>query len=177
MIITEVSPKGIGSIIYKLQNILEGKLCNTADLRFNWPNDTMIYGQVEKNVKDGKEVPGFYVGTGEHIQPFFNDNYSASIGFSVNSNTFSNWVGIADIDLICTVDLVKLYKNENRNIGKSVNDIYEIIHNQVLEMGIVKEGVSDVFRSFSTGKDFFPADLSNWFVFSINFKTVFNYKN
>ena len=177
MIYKETNPRGVGKMIYKLQTILESNLCNTIDNRFNWPSDTAIYGQIENNIKDGKEVPGFYIGKGEHIQPFFNDNKSASLGFSVTSSTLANYVGVANVDLICTVDLVKLYANKNRNISQSVNDIYGIIHNQVLEMGVIKEGVSNVFRNFSTGKDFFPADLSNWFVFSINFKVVFNYKN
>jgi hypothetical protein len=176
MIIANTNPTGIEYKLSELQTVLESVLCNPIDTRFNWIGTVKIYNKVQKLTQKDKTLPEVYLSKGEYIQPFLDDTISASIGFSVNSETVTNHVPSANIDLIVTVDLVKIYGNTNRAVSKCINQVYNAIQNQVYKLGPIKEGINDVFNKYSGIKDLFPAEMSNWLVFSINFDLLFDYK-
>jgi hypothetical protein len=177
MIITKPNPTGIEYKIYEFQTILEGVLNNPIDKRFNWIGTVAIYGKVYKTTKNGLTIPEAYTSNGEYIQPFVDDKKAAVIGFVINDETVANHVPIADVDIILTLDLFKIYGTKTRDVSHCITDIYNIMHNKVKEMGEIRQGIDNVFRNFTGVKNYFPTDMSNWFVFSINFKTFFDYKN
>ena len=96
MIVSGTNPVGIDLRIFELQTVLESVLCNNVDTRFNWPSDTVIYGKIQKTVKNGNTIPELYSGNGEYIQPFTDDRVSASLAFVVNSYSLTNRFPIAD---------------------------------------------------------------------------------
>ena len=176
MIIAKTNPTGLDYKIFELQNVLENVLCNTLDTRFNWPDDVAIYGKIQKTTRNDGTIPEIYTANGEYTQPFIDDTKTASIGFFVNSETTVNHAPLADVDLIVTVDLVKAFGDQNRSTSKAITQIYNAIHGYASELGQIREGINDVFRSFSGIKNLQPSELSQWFVFSINFKVFFDYK-
>jgi hypothetical protein len=177
MIIAKTNPKGIDYKIFELQNVLESVLCNTIDTRFNWAGIVAIYGKIQKTTRDGQTIPEVYIGKGEYTEPFIDDKKTASLGFFVNSETAINHVPIADVDLIITMDLNKAFGNTNRSTAKAMTQVYNAIQGYVQELGPIKEGINEVFRNFSKIKNLQPSEMSQWFIFSLNFKLLFDYKN
>ena len=176
MIIAGSNPKGLDYKLYELQTVIDNVINNQIDKRFNWAGIVNIYGRVHKTVRDDKTYPEVYLGGGEYKDPFIDDTVTASMGFVVNSETLVNWTTSADIDLIVTANAFDLFGDTNRNMPKAQMTIYKAIQAYCLSLGTIKEGITDVFKSFSGGKIYQPSDLSQWIVFSLNFKISFNNK-
>jgi hypothetical protein len=176
MIIQRINPKGLDLKIYSFQQELDKVLCHQLIPRLNWQGDIAIYGKVQKTARasDQLTIPEAYMANGEYTQPFVDDTKAASLGFYVSNQSVQTHAPIADIDLICTVDLNKIYLNSNREDWKAVMQVYNIIQASVIELGQIREGLNDVFRGFTGMKNYQPSEISNWFIFSINFKTTFD---
>ena len=177
MIIAGETQSGIELKIFELQNVLDNVLCNTVDARFNWLGQVNIYGKIHTLMRDNLTIPQVYIGNSEYFQPFLDDRNAASIGFKVNQLGLQGRIAIADLDLISTVNLFTIWgANSERNTSKALLNVYDALQGHVYTLGNIKEKIDDVFKDYTGRKFFQPIDISQWYVFSINFKVFFDNK-
>jgi len=149
---------GLDKSIYYVQKSLDENL--------RWQNID-IYGKCELTERSGGKVLEYYKGKNEYIQPFFNDKINATIGFEFVSFEHEN-VMKANVNLICTCNLNKLYSNNDREDQKAIMQVRSVLRKSKYTKDItsVKVGIDEVFRNYDKTK-FLYRDMNPFFVFSI----------
>jgi len=160
MIYQKPNNYGIDSKLLEIQKHLDSKLAS------KWKGIINIYGRIER-LTNGVEV---FVKNTEYKNPFFDDKVSASIAFDVTGyDTTTNLK--ADVNLIVTVRLDKIYDNNNRDDQKSLLEVHKLLkYAGVLDIDGMQTGL-DVVKDL--GIEIKHREMQPWFVFSISFKTVF----
>ena len=121
MIIARNNRVGIDKAIFRLQTLLDENL--------TW-NDTNIYGRIYRNNIEGKFYPETWVDGNEYSQVFVNDNHAGLIGFYVKDvRTIGSGIMEADVEIIFTVDVTKIYDTELRDDEKALLEVGQILVN------------------------------------------------
>lgn len=121
MIITRPNLTGIDKAINRLQALIENNL--------TW-NDANIYGRIYRNKVNDKFVPEVWVSGNEYSQVFVDDNHAGLVGFYVKeTRTISSGIMEADIDIIFTVDVTKIYDSQLREDEKALLEVGQILVN------------------------------------------------
>jgi hypothetical protein len=167
MIYAKTTTYGLESQIKRLQNWLNDKL--------TWLGTIEIYGKIQKTNRDGRIIPEVYVSGNEYKNILINDNVSASVGFLINSKTIENSQKKANVDIVFTVNLVKIHENNYRDDEKSLIEAEKIINSSGITLvnGDIKEGIEQVFAGFDI-ENLKHRDMQPWYVFSLNCEINYN---
>lgn len=172
MIFTKDNPVGIDFMINKMQNKLDS---------LTW-TDPYIYGRVYLNTdRNGKILAEAHVGGNKKYEKdiFVDKKKSAVIGFVPRGQVDFDITGkiqTATVDVVCSINLDKIYSTSNRNDEEALQTILLIIQKSSgwLPIGIRKENVKDVFNFMDTENITFR-DMQPFANFAISCKV--NYKN
>ncbi len=169
MIYTLENPRGIDTVIQKLQKYLSDNL--------NW-GDIEVYGRVSKNYSKEKGlVPEVYVGKNEYRDVFINDNKNGSIFFIEDSKhpssegiKFSN-----TIKIVFMVNLKNIFPNStDRSDVESEIEAIELIRKKSwFSFEKMEKGVKESLNEFNT-KNLNLYDTHPFHVFSISGEISYN---
>jgi hypothetical protein len=144
----------------------------TLSEKLTWLGTNNFYGLIEKNQKEGKNIPLVYLQEKKYIDPFFNDVLTSSVAWYETYREFGS-VPQSTVELICTQKIKDVYLTDDRNLSKSINEICVLLkkYGLVKEFGKTKTGL-DVFSDFDK-KYIDHRDLHPWAVFSIELKIIY----
>jgi len=130
-----------------------------------------IYGKIQKTLNSNRQpIPEVWTCHNEYRQPFIEDTKAAEIGFLVTgARDLSGSKRRVNLDIICTVNLDKIYGNRVREDEKALSEFIKAIEREGAHDSInqVKEGISEVFTGFYTD-DIVHRDMQPWYVFSVS---------
>jgi len=155
---------GIDQAIYRIQNLINDNI--------TWV-DTHIYGRIYRNRKnkDSIYIAESYESGKEYTQIFVDDNKGGIVGFYVkNSREVNQNTIIADVEVICTVNIETIYTSSLREDEKALiemNQLLQKAHNMGLTINEVNTKNDVVFTDFDKENIKFR-DMHPFFNFSFS---------
>jgi len=167
MIHLKNNPVGVDVPIQKCQVILDENL--------SW-NGYEIYGRLYTNTKNNKKIIEYFKGGIEYTEAFVDDS-TAKIGFIVSPLREGFQGNIAEIYLICSADLTKIYGSQLREDEKAIMEIASIVQKvSGFKIIDIKSGnISDIFSQFMDTSTITYRDMQPFVNFYLHCKV--NYLN
>ena len=167
MIFVKTNPYGIDDKLKRIQSYLDDNL--------SWNGTLEIYGKVEKTLREKSVIPEAYKSGNEYKEIFFNDKVSCTIGFLVKDRMITNNRLSANVDIIFTVNLKKIYSTTIREDELCLIDAKQAIKKSLLVDSInkIKVGIDEVFNGFDKDR-INSRDMNPWFVFSFETEISYN---
>jgi hypothetical protein len=161
---------GIDQAIYRIQNLISNNL--------TWL-DAHIYGRIYRNQNaDSLFIPESFETGKEYKEIFVNDKKAGIVGFYVKDTRQSaENIHIASLDIICTVDVLRIYGSTLREDEKALLEMQNILLSArsfgLTEINEVNTGNQSVFADFDKERIKFR-DMQPFANFSFSCELQFN---
>lgn len=164
MIFAKETPTGIDAEIFKFQQKLES---------IGWSN-TSIYGRLYINKKNDVNIAEAYTSNGQYSEVFIDDKKHASFGFVVSNNREGLSLVKAEVKLICSVNLDKIYITKERMDEETMRSIISAVSPLLLSdnEGVIITNMEEVFSGVDTDR-FKYRNMHSWFNFAITFNVSY----
>lgn len=171
---------GIDTKIKLIQTDLENELL--SDNEGNWISTSKlpvnIYGKIQPLLRKEEVIPEVWLASEEYSKGIFiNDKIAGTIGFHITGEDNTDFNQTATIDVIFTVDLTKIYTNDDtvRQDERALIEAKRVLENSAFinEITETKRGITDVFADFTT-KGIKYNDMQPWFVFSFTCEITYS---
>lgn len=164
MIIKRNEITGIDAPILRIQKVLDS-------LGFA---DVLIYGRLYRNLNESGEYRAeAYVGRNEYKDVFIDDSHVGTIGVITRGRESVVSFNSAEIDVVFTINLEKLFGTSERYDEKLIEQYKSLLTENGFNITAVKTGVESVFDGYEIEPYRFR-DMQPNLVFSLSTSIMFN---
>jgi len=159
---------GIDKIIKSIQTNLQNKL--------SWLGAVNIYGKLQRTERESGFLYEYWTSNRDYTEVFINDKLAGVMGFVVrNPRRINGYYIEADVDVISTIDLTKIYNNTRRDDERALNELKDILQGSVYvqQLNEIRENISNVFSDINTDLIKYR-DMQPYYVFAINLTIKYN---
>ena len=163
-IYAKASPVGVDHEIYKFQQRL-----NALD----WSNIS-VYGKLYLTIRNDKVIAEAYKSNGEYGEVFLDDKQSAVFGFMVSDNREGLSFVKAELKLICSVNLNKVFVSAERKDEEAILTVLKAVTPMLLSNneGQIITGFEDVFSGIDTER-IKHRNMHPWLNFALTFNVSY----
>lgn len=165
-IYAKASPVGIDKAIYKVQQKLNA---------IGWSNIS-VYGKLYLTIRNDKVIAEAYKSSGEYAEVFLDDKQSAVFGFIVSDNREGLSFVKAELKLICSINLDKVFDSTERKDEEAILTVLRSITPTLLSdsEGAIITDFENVFNGIDTERIKYR-NMHPWLNFAVTFNV--NYFN